>query len=194
MIQKKRRIDSLMQNVVFNATSGKKKSRKHLELGINLKSFTGSRRILEIMNRFDHCASYHTVEEVETTLTAEAKKEGKLLPQGLKPFRGSRLGTAWDNFDRFVETLNGKDTLHDTVRIAFQRRPEDPSFSQAEEARTYIALKRKRKRAYDPTGIEIEPYRKKLKLLQEFSTAEEIKKAEESVKLLLIESKSQDIR
>ena len=30
------------------------------------------------------------------------KKEGKSLPQGLKPFRGSRLGTKWDNFDRFV--------------------------------------------------------------------------------------------
>ena len=164
-----------MQNVVLNATSGKKKPRKHLELGINLKRFTGSRRILEIMNRLGHCASYHTVEEVETTLTAEAEKEGKSLPQGLKPFRGSRLGTAWDNFNRFVESLNRKNTLHDTVRIAFQRRPEDPSFSQAEEARTYIALKRKRKRAYDPTGIEIEPYRKKLKLLQEFSTAEEIK-------------------
>ena len=56
------------------------------------------------------------------------------MPQGLKPFRESRLGTAWDNFDRFVETLNRKDTLHDTVGITFQRRPEDPSFSQKEGA------------------------------------------------------------
>ena len=71
-----------MQNVVFNATSGKKKPRKHLELGINLKSFTGSRRILEIMNRLDHCASYHTVEEVETTLTAEAKKKENYCRKG----------------------------------------------------------------------------------------------------------------
>ena len=81
---------------------------------------------MEIMNRLGHCASYHIVEEVETTLTVEAKK--KLLPQELKPFRGSRLGTAWDNFDRFAEILNGKDTLHDTVGIAFQRRLEGPSF------------------------------------------------------------------
>ena len=51
-----------------------------------------------------------------------------MLPQGLKPFRGTRLGTAWDNFDRFAEILNGKDTLHDTVGIAFQRRLEGPSF------------------------------------------------------------------
>ena len=84
--------------------------------------------------------------------------------------------------------------LHDTVGIAFQRRPEDPSFSQTVEARTYIRLKRNRNRAYDSTGIEIEPYRKKPKLLQEFSTAEEIKKTEESVKLLLIETRNEDIR
>ena len=58
--------------------------------------------MLEIINRLGHCASYHTVEEVETALTVEAKKEGKSLPQELKPFRGSGLGTAWDNFDRFA--------------------------------------------------------------------------------------------
>ena len=110
------------------------------------------------MNRFGHCASYHTVEEVGTALTVEAKKEGKSLPQGVKPVRGSGLGTVWDHFDRFVETLNRKDTLHGTVGIAFPRKPQDPSFSQTEEARTYIPLKRKRKRGYDPTGIEIEPY------------------------------------
>ena len=29
-------------------------------------------------------------------------------------------GIAWDKFDRFVETKSGKDTLHDTVGIAYQ--------------------------------------------------------------------------
>ena len=46
------------------------------------------------MNRLDHCASYHTVEKVETALTVDTKKEGISFPQGLKPFRGSGLGTA----------------------------------------------------------------------------------------------------
>ena len=108
------------------------------------------------------------------------------MPQGT----ALRLGTAWDNFDRFAETLNGRDTMHDTVGTAFRRRSEHPSILQTEKARTYIT----RKRAYYPTGIEIEPYRKKSKLHQEFSTAEEIKKAEEPVKLLLIESRNEDIR
>ena len=119
VIFKKKKIDSLTQDVIFNATSGKEKPRKHLELGINPKGLTDSRQMLEVMNRPDHCASYHTVEEVETTLIVEAKMEGEQLLYGLKPFRGLGLGTAWDNFDRFDETLNGKETLHNTGGIAF---------------------------------------------------------------------------
>ena len=84
--------------------------------------------------------------------------------------------------------------MHDTVRIAFQRRPEDPSISQTEEAKPYIPLKCKRKQAYDPTRIQIEPYRKKPKVLQKFPISEEIKKVEESVKLSLIESRNEDMR
>ena len=34
-------------------------------------------------------------------------------------------GVAFDNFDRFVETLSGKDTLHDTVGIAYQLSTEE---------------------------------------------------------------------
>ena len=29
-------------------------------------------------------------------------------------------GVAWNNLDRFVETVNRKDTLHDTVGIAYK--------------------------------------------------------------------------
>ena len=29
-------------------------------------------------------------------------------------------GVAWDNWDRFVNTLTGKDTLHDTVGVCYQ--------------------------------------------------------------------------
>lgn len=70
--------------------------------------------------------------EIERALTIGAKRKGKILPYGLKPFRGSGLGAAWDNFDRFVKRLNGKDILHDTVGIVFQRKSKDPSFLHKE--------------------------------------------------------------
>ena len=50
-----------------------------------------------------------------------AKQDGQTLPYGLNLFSGSGLGSVWDNFDRYFETFNGKDTLHDTVGIAYQR-------------------------------------------------------------------------
>ena len=34
-------------------------------------------------------------------------------------------GVAWDIYERFVETISGKDTLHDTVRINYQVQTED---------------------------------------------------------------------
>jgi len=37
-------------------------------------------------------------------------------------------GVAFDNFDRFVETSSGKDTLHDTVGIIYQNDPEEGSY------------------------------------------------------------------
>ena len=34
-------------------------------------------------------------------------------------------GVAWGNYDRFVETSSGKDTLNDTVEITYQVQTED---------------------------------------------------------------------
>ena len=41
-----------------------------------LKSITGSRKVIETLNRFGHCISYHTVESLETDLamSVSAKK------------------------------------------------------------------------------------------------------------------------
>ncbi|GFV49042.1 hypothetical protein TNCV_5065261 [Trichonephila clavipes] len=38
----------------------------------------------------------------------------------VKPSKHITLGVAFDNFDRYVDTLTGKDTLHDTVGIIYQ--------------------------------------------------------------------------
>ena len=63
------RTQSLCENVIFSATSGQAKSRKHLMLGMTIKSFTGSRKAIQILNKLDHCVSYHAVEDIETEMT-----------------------------------------------------------------------------------------------------------------------------
>ena len=64
------RTQPLCEDVIFTATSGQTKPKKHLMLGMTMKNVTGSR----ILNKLSHCISYHTLEEIETEMTFEANK------------------------------------------------------------------------------------------------------------------------
>ena len=64
----------MSEDVVSAATPGLKKPQKHLVLGIALKSLTGSRKIIEIMNHLGHSASNHTIEEAVTEAKFESAK------------------------------------------------------------------------------------------------------------------------
>ena len=75
---------SMSEDAVFAATVGLKKLQKHLMLGITLKCLVGSRKVIEIMNRLGHCASYHTMEEVEIEGTFQSTKQNLVTPVGMK--------------------------------------------------------------------------------------------------------------
>ena len=47
---------------------------------LGITSLTGSREVIEVLNKLGNCVSYHVVEETETPTTFEANKEGALLP------------------------------------------------------------------------------------------------------------------
>lgn len=42
-----------------------------------------------------------------------------VCPEDIRKALGLCTGVAFDNFDRFVDTSNGWDTLNDTVRIIY---------------------------------------------------------------------------
>lgn len=44
--------------------------------------------------------------------------------------RNLGTGLAWDNYDVNMETIDGKDTLHATVGICYQNKPEILSTNQ----------------------------------------------------------------
>ncbi|CAF4820665.1 unnamed protein product [Pieris macdunnoughi] len=52
-----------------------------------------------------------------TELTYATQKDESLVPSGIRKVNGLSTHVAFDNFDRFVDTATGKDTLHDTVGI-----------------------------------------------------------------------------
>ena len=173
----------MSENAVFAATAGLNKPQKHLMLGIALKSLTRSRKVIEIINRLGHCASYHTIEEVETEATFESTRGNLVAPLRVKLNPHCRTGVAWENVARFAETITGKETLHDTVGITYQtiteeepidQEPDDDenlsseeetcSTREVTEAIHETLNKKKRRRAYQSRSLDIIPYREKLKL------------------------------
>ena len=119
---RKRSIKSISQDVVFSTTSGIKKPLRHLQLELAISSLTGSRKVAEILNRMCDCVSYSSVEKLENELTFKFNKNSKETSFRMETTPEFNTGIAWDNFDRFVETKNGKDTLHNAVGIAYQMR------------------------------------------------------------------------
>ena len=66
---KKRRVNSISHDIIYAITGGAVKPAKHLLMGLAFKSMTGSRHIIEILNRLGHSISYNATEELETELT-----------------------------------------------------------------------------------------------------------------------------
>ena len=185
---KQRRINSISEDFVFAVTSGRKKPAKHLKVGLTVKRLTGSKKLIEMLNRLGHSVSYSTLEELETEMAFTATKESRVTPQEIKFVPHLCTGIAWDNYDPFVETLNGQNTLHDTVVIAYQSIIDEQDIEVEEEEEEIndqplieencsttghestcniqqekSQIKRRR-RAFETTGLDLEPYHKKQRM------------------------------
>ena len=56
--------------------------------------------------------------ETEFAFSAEANNQDSADSVDFSPSRGT--GLAWDNYDVNIDTIDGKDTLHATVRICYK--------------------------------------------------------------------------
>ncbi len=84
---------------MYVTSRGRTKPAKHLCLGLGLKSLTGSRRVIEMLNRFGHSIGYHTVESIETELAIVITDRNNATPDGLLQRPGLSTALAWDNYD-----------------------------------------------------------------------------------------------
>lgn len=111
---------SLGQDLIYTASSHKVKTSKDITLGLSVKSLCNSKKIISILLKYGHYCSYTVLEQLETDLTYSTVNSNCVCPEDILQRSDLNTGVAFDNYDRFVETLNGKDTLHDTVGIIFQ--------------------------------------------------------------------------
>lgn len=117
---KQKKVLSICDSIILSATSGECKPSNCIQLALTTKSLTGSRQMINILNRLGFCISYSLTEEIETELAYACSMNKRILPFDFN--NNVITNVAFDNYDRYVETSNGKDTLHDTVGIAVQNK------------------------------------------------------------------------
>ncbi|KAG8258982.1 hypothetical protein J6590_019451 [Homalodisca vitripennis] len=87
-------------------------------------------------------------------------------------------GMAFDNYDRFVDTKPGKDTLHDTVGIMYQNiNPKDDNVEEEEEEENEdnegCKRDRPRQRSFETIDFELPQCAKKLQKIRNIQTESE---------------------
>ncbi|CAH1115753.1 unnamed protein product [Psylliodes chrysocephalus] len=136
-----------------------------------LKIFTSSRKIIDIIHRYGHCISYPGVEELKSTFYSVQKST--ICPKVIRKNPNLCTGIAFDNFDRFIETKSGKDTLHDTVGVIY--RNEDPNTLHETETQNLPSATseecettgKRQRRTMENIEVEGKPYMKKPKMTDE---------------------------
>ncbi|GFT40150.1 hypothetical protein TNCV_782741 [Trichonephila clavipes] len=94
-------------------------------MGMTVKRLTSSRKMINILNRLGHCCNYNTLEELETEATISSVNRSQICPPDIIQSPSLSTCVAINNFDRYVDTLTGTDTLDDTVGIIYQNVSHD---------------------------------------------------------------------
>ncbi|GBP39646.1 hypothetical protein EVAR_25469_1 [Eumeta japonica] len=119
----------------------------------NLSNFVAS--FIGSWNRYGYCINYNAIEELEIEATYTSTSRAGLRPEVINRTDNLSVGIAYDNFDRFVDTKTGKDTLHDTVWIIYQN--IDSTLENIEDVDDLreIYTKRHRRRFFEANDPEL---------------------------------------
>ena len=140
------------------------------------------------MNILGQCISYHIIEEIETEAMFESLKNNLFTSSGTRLDPQCSKGVTWDNFECFVETIRGKDTLHDTAGIAYptvitynSKKLNITNFASANtpNQESQHSTNKKCQRAYEATSLNIQRHtekKAKLKTTEFLSDNDALKK------------------
>ena len=166
--RKSRFVESSASDAMYSCSGGKILPGKHLSLGFTVKALPGSKNVVTLMNRYGHCGSSETIRRINMSLEATINDNKNVVPTGIRKLPFLSTGTAWNNFDINRETSSGKDTIHHTYGICYQKNLVGNLDTQAVVPLEKTNRKRQFSKVSQPTEIEIEPYRKKKKLNLQF--------------------------
>lgn len=116
---KKRKLLSIAQDILYLRHDGDIFSPKHQALGLAIRHMTGSSTVINVLNGLGHSVSYPQVLEHDTALAEKQASRNTLVPEGFK--KGVPVSLVWDNNDFREESVSGKNTTHNTNGIILQR-------------------------------------------------------------------------
>ena len=131
---------SSVSDAVNITSKGRVRPWKSTALGLGIGTLTGSKAVLQILNRLGHSVCYEEIKGLETEFAFPISHEHHETQDGMLLTDTRGTGIAWDNYNVNIETLDGKDTLHATIGICHQNKAPDDNVS------TDIELHDKRKR------------------------------------------------
>lgn len=150
-----RLVNSLGQDIVFCCSNGRIKTVKHLQLGIFTKRKTGSKQMIECLNKLGHSISYYEVNRFETSLAEQESRHASLTsftPSNVQP--STFISFVYDNCDHNAETISGQ-VMHCTNGILIQRKS-----NHILEVKTNTdRITDNRRRSFKPVLHEIQTYR-----------------------------------
>ena len=167
--RKTRLTNSSSADAIFACSGGKLIPGKHLSLGLALKSMTGSKSVVSLLNRFGHCIGDETVRRMDMSFEEAVNQNDTILPSHIQISPNLSTGLAWDNFDINIETLSGANTIHHTYGICYQNiiPSENSQFHFNIETNSFVNMQVERKFKKVPIESKqkhLEPYYKKPKL------------------------------
>ena len=112
-------LNSVSDDVIYAVTKGQVNPSKHCLIGLGMKSITGSRKVIDPLNRVGHSLSYNMVEELETNVASSICDKQHMMPDGIVLQAWLASGHALKNYDENTETLLDANTLQDTLRITY---------------------------------------------------------------------------
>ena len=155
-----RLVDSIAQDLVYNASNGRKRVPKHVQLGLSIKRKTGSVSVIRWLNRFGHCISYDEINATETKIA-----EGQVInqttrtyvPNNIQP--GTLVTFVYDNCDHNAESIYNV-TLHGTNGIVIQLKSVAQNVVTENVLPVSNTLPLKKRRSFKPVIQELQPFMK----------------------------------
>ena len=115
--RKERLVNSTSADVVYACSGGKLLPGKHISLVVALKSMTGNKSVVNLINRFGHCISNEKVYRTDIGMESSLTSNNSLVPDQIVQTPELYTTLAWDNFDVNLEIQSGADPAQYTYGI-----------------------------------------------------------------------------